>query len=193
MDTKDAVMEQPEALPANEGYDEGKIQVLEGVEHIRARPGMYIGDTGAYGLHHLLYEVLDNSIDEAMAGHCRSITITLRGDGGASVEDDGRGIPVGWKEEFGMSALELIMTKTGSGAKFDRNSYKVSAGLHGIGVTAVNALSEWLEAQSIREGKVWRMRFERNYQREPDHRAVDHARHIAGVEMVEQGVTQPAL
>jgi DNA gyrase subunit B len=161
VETKDAVMEQPEASPVNEGYDEGKIQVLEGVEHIRARPGMYIGDTGAYGLHHLLYEVLDNSIDEAMAGHCRNITITLRGDGGASVEDDGRGIPVGWKEEFGMSALELIMTKTGSGAKFDRNSYKVSAGLHGIGVTAVNALSEWLEVQSIREGKVWRMRFER--------------------------------
>lgn len=144
-----------------ENYDESKILVLEGVDHIRARPGMYIGDTGAYGLHHLLYEVLDNSIDEAMAGHCQSITITLRADGAVSIADDGRGIPVGFKEEYGMSALELIMTKTGSGAKFDRNSYKVSAGLHGIGVTAVNAVSEWLEAQSIREGKVWSMRFER--------------------------------
>lgn len=144
-----------------ENYDESKILVLEGVDHIRARPGMYIGDTGAYGLHHLLYEVLDNSIDEAMAGHCNSITITLRVNGAVSVEDDGRGIPVGFKEEYGMSALELIMTKTGSGAKFDRNSYKVSAGLHGIGVTAVNAVSDWLEAQISREGKVWSMRFER--------------------------------
>ncbi|MBL8879818.1 MAG: DNA gyrase subunit B [Phycisphaerales bacterium] len=146
---------------APENYDESKIMVLEGVDHIRARPGMYIGDTGAYGLHHLLYEVLDNSIDEAMAGHCDDITITLRADGAVSVEDDGRGIPVGFKDEYGMSALELIMTKTGSGAKFDRNSYKVSAGLHGIGVTAVNAVSDWLEAQSTREGKVWTMRFER--------------------------------
>ncbi len=152
----------PPPLPGGaEAYDEDKVQVLEGVEHIRARPGMYIGDTGTYGLHHLLYEVIDNSIDEAMAGFCRNITVTIRADGAASVEDDGRGIPVGWKEEFGMSALELIMTKTGSGAKFDRNSYKVSAGLHGIGVTAVNALSEWLEARSLREGKVWSIRFAR--------------------------------
>lgn len=142
-------------------YDESMVQVLEGVEHIRARPGMYIGDTAAYGLHHVLYEVVDNSIDEAMAGHCKSILVTLRADGAASVEDDGRGIPVGWKEDHKMSALELILTKTGSGAKFDRNSYKVSAGLHGIGVTAVNAVSEWLEVQSIREGKIWSMRFER--------------------------------
>ncbi len=146
--------------PMNQ-YDESQVLLLEGVEHIRARPGMYIGDTGAYGLHHLLYEVLDNSIDEAMAGICRNITITLRGDGAVSIEDDGRGIPVGWKDEYGMSALELIMTKTGSGAKFDNNSYKVSAGLHGIGVTAVNALSEWLEVRSLREGKIWQMRFER--------------------------------
>ncbi len=149
------------AAPANGGYDESQVQVLEGVDHIRARPGMYIGDTGTYGLHHLLYEVLDNSIDEAMAGYCRNIVITLHGDGSAEVEDDGRGIPVGWKDEYGMSALELIMTKTGSGAKFDRSTYKVSAGLHGIGVTAVNALSAWLEARSIRDGKVWFMRFER--------------------------------
>ncbi len=150
-----------DALAAAGAYGEEQVQVLEGVDHIRARPGMYIGDTGVYGLHHLLYEVLDNSIDEAMAGHCRNILITLRGDGSVCIEDDGRGIPIGWKEEYGMSALELIMTKTGSGAKFDRSSYKVSAGLHGIGVTAVNALSEWLEAHVRREGKVWSMRFER--------------------------------
>ncbi|MBK8913238.1 MAG: DNA gyrase subunit B [Phycisphaerales bacterium] len=142
-------------------YDADSVQVLEGPEHIRARPGMYIGDTNAYGLHHILYEVLDNSVDEALAGHCRNIRITLRADGAARVEDDGRGIPVGWKAEHGMSALELIMTKTGAGAKFDRDSYKVSAGLHGIGVTATNACSEWLEARSIREGKVWSIRFER--------------------------------
>ncbi|QOJ13198.1 MAG: DNA gyrase subunit B [Planctomycetia bacterium] len=142
-------------------YDADSVQVLEGPEHIRARPGMYIGDTNAYGLHHILYEVLDNSVDEALAGHCHNIRITLRADGAARVEDDGRGIPVGWKAEHGMSALELIMTKTGAGAKFDRDSYKVSAGLHGIGVTATNACSEWLEARSIREGKVWAIRFER--------------------------------
>ncbi len=147
--------------PSGGAYGEDQVQVLEGVDHIRARPGMYIGDTNAYGLHHLLYEVLDNSIDEAMAGHCKDILITIRADGAVTVEDDGRGIPVGFKDEYGMSALELIMTKTGSGAKFDHSSYKVSAGLHGIGVTAVNALSEWLEAQSIREGKIWSMRFER--------------------------------
>lgn len=142
-------------------YDESKVVVLEGVEHIRARPGMYIGDTGTYGLHHVLYEVIDNSIDEAMAGFCKNIHVTLHADGSATVEDDGRGIPVGWKPEHNMSALELIMTKTNSGAKFNRNSYKVSAGLHGIGVTAVNAVAEWLEVQSLRDGKVWRMRFER--------------------------------
>ncbi len=155
---QDTVVEEPQHSGQ---YDESMVQVLEGVEHIRARPGMYIGDTGAYGLHHLLYEVVDNSLDEAMAGHCRNIIVTLRADGAASVEDDGRGIPVGWKEEHKMSTLELIMTKTGSGAKFDRNSYKVSAGLHGIGVTAVNALSDWLEAQSLRDGKIWSIHFER--------------------------------
>jgi DNA gyrase subunit B len=157
----EAMMDDVRPIPEGGDYGASQVQVLEGVDHIRARPGMYIGDTNAYGLHHLLYEVLDNSIDEAMAGYCKDVLITIRADGAVTVEDNGRGIPVGWKEEYSMSALELIMTKTNSGAKFDHSSYKVSAGLHGIGVTAVNALSEFLEAQSIREGKIWSMRFER--------------------------------
>ncbi|MCC6360387.1 MAG: DNA topoisomerase IV subunit B, partial [Phycisphaerales bacterium] len=147
--------------PDKSNYDEKAITMLEGIEHIRARPGMYIGDTSVNGLHHLLYEVLDNSIDESLAGYCRNITVTLGPDNTAAVEDDGRGIPVGFKEEYGMSALELIMTKTNAGGKFDRSSYKVSAGLHGIGVTAVNAVSEWLEVWSIRDSKIWHMRFQR--------------------------------
>ncbi|TWT40989.1 DNA gyrase subunit B [Phycisphaerae bacterium RAS1] len=149
------------SVPPAGSYDEANIQMLEGVDHIRARPSMYIGDTAAYGLHHLVYEVVDNSIDEAMAGVCKNITVALRGDGGVCVEDDGRGIPIGFKEEYGMTAIELVMTKIGSGGKFDRDAYKVSGGLHGVGVTAVNALSEWLEAQSIRDGKIWSIRFER--------------------------------
>src|SRR5215510_10391785 len=117
----EARMDEVRPIPEAGDYGASQVQVLEGVDHIRARPGMYIGDTGSYGLHHLLYEVLDNSIDEAMAGFCRDILITIRADGAVTVEDNGRGIPVGWKEEYRMSALELIMTKTGSGAKFDRN------------------------------------------------------------------------
>jgi len=142
-------------------YDEGAIQFFEGTEHVRRRPAMYIGDVGVRGLHHLVYEVVDNSIDEAMAGFCRNITVVIRKNGAVSVEDDGRGIPVGFKKEYGMTALEMCLTKVGAGGKFDRNSYKVSGGLHGVGVSCVNALSESCLARVQRDGKVWEIGFER--------------------------------
>lgn len=153
-----------QAAPA---YDESLVQVLEGTEHVRKRPSMYIGDTGLRGLHHLVYEVVDNSIDEAMAGACRNISVVIKADGTVSIEDDGRGIPVGMKEEYNMSAVELCLTKLGGGAKFDRNAYKVSGGLHGVGVSVVNALSERMEVQVQRDGHVWVIGFERGQTTRP--------------------------